>query len=172
MKFILALFLTSCLLFTATWIFNSCGRQNYDDWSLETRANHGDPDAEYHLGYRLLMTPTPNAEICSQAIALFEKAGNQGHAEAQLYVSKVYNKMVYGCLGKDTPKNPKEAYYWTLLAQKTQIQYPTLPGHLTSDVKPNDFGIPEAIKEYEHQLSPGQIAAIRKRVEEWNPNSQ
>ena len=131
--------------------------------ALQAEAENGNSHAQFLVGRKLLI---PRKE-CVKGVKWLQKAGNEGHATAQLSLAGIYR---FGC-GPDVSVDYKQAYYWELLAQKTSHEYPKLPGRLSSDQIPDDFGIPEAIEVFQKNLTIDEIAAIRKRVGDWKLTS-
>ena len=154
---------------------------------LEHLAKSGDPNAEYALGSLYIDVFTTEAaynEHCNDAIVWLRKAAEQGHTVAQGELSNSFHR---GCpqeeLSIGKAANAYESYYWRLIQEKTQKEFPELvmqfrtasggSGCHFSIVGPNgeDLGQKQMHAEYEKQLTTGQVTEIKKRVMEWKPTS-
>lgn len=115
---------------------------------LRPLAEQGNPEAEFKVGHIYSQgegVPT-NPEI---AVSWYRKAADQGYSKAQNALAAMYSS------GRGVTQDYAEALYWTLLTRKTGG---------SSGMSPDKI-----IKV--HQLTPEQVEAVNKRVNEWVPTA-
>ncbi|TAL37723.1 MAG: hypothetical protein EPN97_04820 [Alphaproteobacteria bacterium] len=149
------------------------------------KAESQDLDAEYAIS----SLEISNGSDCVGGMNRLQKLANQGYMDAQGALEGYYD---WGCPpphGWRDPDieivNPAEAYYWHLVLEKTNKDYPTLLRHAGStgsgchyrqaNVDPAkekekaEREHREYLARYEKHLTKEQIDAVKKRVEEWKP---
>lgn len=118
--------------------------------ALQAKALSGDADAQYEFASLQATGSNGVEKNIGAAIALLERAANQGHAAAQ------YNLGVFHAIGQyDTPMNNEKAYFWLLLSQRG--------GYLPE--KPDRDYMAIALE----GLSPAKKASAEKKADDWKP---
>lgn len=121
-------------------------------WGLEVahviaEAKKGDKNAAYFLGV-MYRTGSGVSQDCDKAFKWTEQSALQGHPLAQSHLGMIYKK---GC-GKNVAQNLVEAYFWTALAAKQELQFAR-----------------ENLKELEDQLHPYLVEETQEKVKRFKP---
>jgi TPR repeat protein len=117
-----------------------------DPASMLALAQQGDSNAQLNLG-NYYATPHNAAPDMEEAAKWYRKAADQGNAEAQYRLGDLY----YNGKG-EVAQSYEEAYFWFALSSKAGNK--------------NFVGDRD---ETANHLTPEQLAAVQKRVDEWAP---